>query len=418
MYVSFDDGDNWQSLMLNLPNTSYRDIVVKDNDLIVATYGRSIWILDDISPLRQIVPAMAAEPARLFKPGDAIRVRRQMNEDTPFPPEVPHALNPPVGAIIYYYLGHQPAGDVTIEILDATGKVVRHYSSAPIPPDTNPPPQVPPYWLKVPQPLPTAIGTNRINWDLRYDDPPAFSHSMDPYYTLNAVPGETVYHPEGPLALPGVYTVRLTADGKTYTQSVSVRNDPRSPATLADLKAQHDLQMKLYDGAKTAWDGWLQVSAMRKAVADIVRGNPSGEVAPAAAAFDSALARVGGIPGVVDNTRGNAFTGKVAANFASINGREGGEGVKFSMNGQLRTNDAGDMAPNQSMLRGWVNVCTDLRIAVTAWRTINDKDLVAFNAVLSRNNLRPIAAATPMLPVPECGLAPAASPARRGSRGK
>ncbi|MGH7583719.1 MAG: WD40/YVTN/BNR-like repeat-containing protein, partial [Gemmatimonadales bacterium] len=173
MYVSVDDGDDWQSLMLNLPNTSYRDIVVKDNDLIVATYGRGIWILDDISPLRQITPAIAAEPAHLFKPGDAIRVRREMNEDTPFPPEVPHALNPPVGAIIYYYLGARPAGDITLEILDAAGHIVRHYSSAPIPADTNPAPQTPPYWLKVPEPLPTAIGTNRINWDIRYDDPPA-----------------------------------------------------------------------------------------------------------------------------------------------------------------------------------------------------------------------------------------------------
>ena len=418
MYVSFDDGDNWESLMLNLPNTSYRDIVVKDNDLIVATYGRSIWILDDISPLRQIAPPMAAEPAHLFKPGDAIRVRREMNEDTPFPPEVPHALNPPVGAIIYYYLGTRPASDITIEIQDAAGKVVRHYSSAPIPADTNPPPQVPPYWLKVPAPLPTAIGTNRMNWDLRYDDPPAFSHSMDPYFTLNAVPGETVYHQEGPLALPGVYTVKLTVDGKSYTQSVTVRNDPRSPATLADLQAQHDLQMKLYNGARAAWDGWLQVDAMRQAVANVTRGNPPAEVTAAAATFDAALARVGGIAGIVDNTRGNAFTGKLTPNFAAINGREGGEGVLFSMNGQLRTNDFGDMAPNEPMRLGWTHVCTDLRSAVADWHAINEKDLVAFNAVLTRNNLRPIAPAAPALPTPVCAAAPLTAAAGRGGRGK
>jgi photosystem II stability/assembly factor-like uncharacterized protein len=413
MYVSFDDGDNWQSLMLNLPNTSYRDIVVKDNDLIVATYGRSIWILDDISPLRQITSTIAAEPAYLFKPGDAIRVRREMNEDTPFPPEVPHALNPPVGALLYYYLGARPTGDVTIEILDAAGKGVRHYTSAAIPPDTNPPPQVPPYWLKVPEPLPTAVGTNRINWDLRYDDPPAFSHSMDPYYTLNAVPGETVYHPEGPIALPGVYTVRLTVDGKSYTQTVTVRNDPRSPATMADLAVQHDLQMKLYNGATESWAGWLQVDAMRKAVADVTRGNPPPEVASAAAAIDAKLAQVGGVAGIVDNTRGNAFTGRLTPNFAAINGREGGENVLFSMNGQLRTNDSGDMAPTEPMWRGWVSVCTDLKSAVTTWREINDKDLVAFNAVLTRNNLQPIAAASPALVAPMCAGAPAASLGRR-----
>ncbi|HEY4320712.1 MAG TPA: hypothetical protein VGM77_05970 [Gemmatimonadales bacterium] len=407
MYVSFDDGDDWQSLMLNLPNTSYRDIVVKDNDLIVATYGRSIWVLDDISPLRQMTPAIAAAPAHLFKPGDAIRVRREMNEDTPFPPEVPHAPNPPVGAILYYSLGARPAGDITIEILDATGNVVRHYSSAPIPADTNPMPQVPPYWLKVPEPLPTAIGTNRINWDLRYDDPPAFSHSLDPYYTLNAAPGETVYHPEGPLALPGVYTVKLTVDGRSYSEMVTVRNDPRSPATLADLRAQHDLQMKLYHGAQEAWQGFLQVHAMRQAVADVTRGNPPVEVARAAAALDSAMARVGGVAGIVDNSRGNAFPGPLTPNFAAINGKEGGEYVLFSMNGQLRNDDSGDMAPTAAMLRGWVNVCTDLRSAVTTWERINGKDLVAFNAVLARNNLQPIAAA-PALTMPVCAT-PASS---------
>ncbi len=295
--------------------------------------------------------------------------------------------------------------------------MVRHYSSAPIPPDTNPPPQVPPYWLKVPEPLPTAIGTNRINWDIRYDDPPAFSHSMDPYYTLNAVPGETVYHPEGPLALPGVYTVKLTVDGRSYTQTVTVRNDPRSPATLADLRAQHDLQMKLYNGAREAWDGWLQVDAMRKAVADVraaIRPPKSPRLRPR---FDAALARVGGVPGIVDNTRGNAFREPLPPNFAAINGREGGEGVLFSMNGQLRTNDFGDMAPTAPMLRGWVHVCTDLRSAVTAWRAINDHDLVAFNAVLARNNLRPIAAAAPALPMPVCvpsAVPPAAGAGRGG----
>jgi photosystem II stability/assembly factor-like uncharacterized protein len=418
MYVSFDDGDDWQSLMLNLPNTSYRDIVVKDNDLIVATYGRGIWILDDISPLRQITPAIAAEPAHLFKPGDAIRVRREMNEDTPFPPEVPHALNPPVGAIIYYYLGTRPTGDITLEILDARGNVVRHYSSAPMPPDTNPAPQVPAYWLKVAEPLPTAIGTNRINWDIRYDNPPAFSHSMDPYYTLNAAPGETVYGPEGPLALPGAYTVKLTVDGKSYAQTVTVQNDPRSPASLSDLQAQHDLQMKLYNGAKEAWDGFLQVEAMRTAVADVIRGNPPAAVATAAAGFDSALARVEGAPGIVDNTRGNAFTGRLTPNFSAINGKEGGEGVLFSMNGQLRSNDFGDMVPNEPMRRGWVNVCTDMRSAVAAWRTINEKDLVAFNAVLTRNNLRPIAAAAPALPMPACAAGPPAAAAGRGRRGR
>ena len=115
MFVSFDDGDNWQSLQLNLPTTSYRDATVAGNDLVVGTYGRGIWILDDISPLRQMTPTTAGEAVHFFRPGDAVRVRRNVNQNTPFPPEVPHALNPPDGAIIYYSLGVQPTGTITLE---------------------------------------------------------------------------------------------------------------------------------------------------------------------------------------------------------------------------------------------------------------------------------------------------------------
>ena len=131
VYVSLDDGDNWQSLMLNLPTTAFRDMVIKDNDLVVGTYGRSVWILDDFSPLRQITAAVAAEPAHLFKPADAYRVRRNINAGTPFPPEIPHGDNPPLGAIIYYHLGSKPTGYITLDISDKAGRVVRHMSSAP-----------------------------------------------------------------------------------------------------------------------------------------------------------------------------------------------------------------------------------------------------------------------------------------------
>jgi photosystem II stability/assembly factor-like uncharacterized protein len=260
MYVSFDDGDNWQLLMLNLPTTSYRDIVIHDNDLVVGTYGRGFWILDDYSPLRQMTPAIASEPAHLFKPGDAIRVRRNVNGDTPFPPEVPHAPNPPLGAIIYYYLGAKPAGDITLEILDSSGTVVRHMSSAPIPPLPDPPPPVPDYWLEKPRPMPAEPGTNRINWNIRYDNPPAFTHNYA--QVMGAVKGETPASPEGPLALPGTYTLKLTVDGHTYMQTLTVRNDPRSPALATDLRAEHALQMKLRDGAVEAWDGYKQVAAV------------------------------------------------------------------------------------------------------------------------------------------------------------
>jgi hypothetical protein len=407
MYVSFDDGDHWQSLMLNLPNTSYRDIQIHENDLVVGTYGRSFWVLDDYSPLRQMTPATASEPAHIFKPGDAIRVRRNVNGDTPFPPEVPHALNPPLGAVIYYYLGSKPSGVIRLEISDAAGKVVRHMSSAPLPPSIDPLPQVPDFWAEIPRPMPAEIGTNRINWNIRYDNPPASSHSINS--VMGAFAGDTPPGPEGPLALPGVYTVKLTVDGKSYTQTVTVKNDPRSPATALDLRVQHDLQMKIDDRIREAWDGYNQVAAMRDAVGQITRANPPAGVAAAAAAFDTKLGCVGGNAGAGGRGGGGGGAGRgggggapspcgtpVPPTFRDLNG---------SLIRQLETLDFGDMAPNEPMDKVYMSGCTELKTMVTNWQTINAKDLVAFNVLLAKNNLKAVVAASPAPAMPVCGAA-------------
>jgi hypothetical protein len=377
--------------MLNLPTTSYRDMTIHESDLVVGTYGRSFWVLDDISPLRQITPEIPSEPAHLFKPADAIRVRRNVNGDTPFPPEVPHAENPPAGAILYYYLASKPSSDITIEISDASGRVVRHMSSAAIPPLNEPPPPVPDFWVEKPRPLPTEIGTNRINWDVRHDPPPAFSHT----YEINAFPGETPASPEGELAMPGVYTIKLTVDGRSYTQTVNIRNDPRSPATSLDLKAQHDLQIKVLDAAKVAWDGYHQVAALRAAVADYVKSSTQ-EIADAAKAFDTRLAAVGGNP---------------------QGGRRGGGGgpagggpppppsfvaVQVALIRQFETLDPGDMAPNDPMQRAYSGACKDLSTVMVNWHGLDSTDLTAFNAVLSKNNVTPIPPASPALVAPAC----------------
>ena len=385
MYVSFNDGDNWQPLMFNLPNTSYRDIAIHDNDLVVGTYGRSFWVLDDYSPLRQMSASTLSEPAHLFKPGDAIRVHRDVNGDTPFPPEVPHALNPPEGALIYYSLGQKPQGDIMLEIVDSSGRVVRHLSSAPIPPVNEPEPPVPDFWKRIPKPMPAEVGLNRINWDLRYDEPPVFSHDIS--QVMGAVPHDTPWNPEGPLALPGTYTAKLTVDGKTYTQTFTVRNDPRSPATFADLRAQHDLAMKLYDAIQDAHAGYEQVAAMRAEVSDIQHSNPSAEISKAADDFDAKLSAVGGSAG----GRGR-FGG-----FGGFGG--GGAGPTFvAVHGnlvrQMDTLDYGDMAPSEPMIRAYGAAISDLKKVSANWAALNSKDLVAFNAVLSKNSVKPIASAT------------------------
>ncbi|MEO7086341.1 MAG: hypothetical protein ABI442_03450, partial [Gemmatimonadaceae bacterium] len=394
MYISFDDGDDWQSLQLNLPNTSYRDIVIKDNDLVVGTYGRSIWILDDYSPLRQMTQAIAAEPAHLFRPGDAVRIRRNVNGDTPLPPEIPHALNPPPGALLYYYLKSQPSSDVTLEVRDAAGNLVRHYSSAPLPPLNEPPLPVPDHWAATPKPMPTQIGTNRINWDIRYDAPPAFAHS----YAISANEGETPASPEGPLALPGTYTLKLMVNGQSYSQTVNVRNDPRSPATAADLRAQHDLQMKLYTGVKTAYAGYEQVSATRAALAAIQRSAPPPEVAQAIAALDTRLiAAAGAQPGQRGRgaSAGNPGPVREPPAFGTVNG---------TMIRQLETLDSGDMAPNDPQNAAYVAACTDLQSRLTSWTTMNAKDIPQLNALLSKNSLQPVALAKVSdLSTPVCG---------------
>ncbi len=382
MYVSFNDGDDWESLMLNLPNTSYRDIVIKDNDLVIGTYGRSMWILDDYSPLRQLTPAIAAEPAHLFKPGDAIRIRRNVNGDTPFPPEVPHALNPPTGALVYYYLSAKPSSNVTLEVQDAAGKVIRHYSSASIAPLTEPPLPVPNHWIETPRPMPAESGTNRINWNIRYDSPPAFAHS----YAINANEGETPASPEGPLALPGTYTLKLTADGKSYSQTVNVKNDPRSPASASDLRAQHELQMKLYEGAKTAYAGYEQVTAVRNALAAIQKSNPPPppDVATAIAALDTRLvAAAGAQPGQRGRgaSAGNPGPVPEPPAFGTLNG---------TMVRQLETLDSGDMAPNDPQNRAFIASCNELHGRIASWMGMNTKELVDLNALLSKNGIKPV----------------------------
>jgi hypothetical protein len=239
--------------------------------------------------------------------------------------------------------------------------------------------------------MPTNVGTNRVNWDLRYEPPPAFTHSFE----INANPGLTPPSPEGPLVSPGIYTVKLMADGKSYTQRVTVKNDPRSPAKTSDLRAQLDLAMKYYGGTKQSWDAYNQISAMRSSLAPYAHANGPSEIAAAATAFDAKLAALGG-----STTGGRGgFTGgggdgtPAPPSFVAING---------TMSQALTALDNGDMAPTESMHKGYIAKCADLKAAITSWTTINTIDLPAFNAILSRNNNKPIAVSSPLLSIPVC----------------
>lgn len=242
VYVSFDEGENWQPLRLNMPATSIRDLIVKDDDLAVGTHGRGFWILDNITPLRQF--AAGKNETALLQPQTAMRVRWNLNTDTPLPPDEPVGENPPDGAMLDYYLGSEASGDVTLEIKDANGGVVRRYSSRdalpPIDPNSL---KIPPYWVRPPRPLSAAPGLHRFLWDMHYAPIPG----VEPEYPIAAIYRNTAPEPTGPWALPATYSAVLTVNGKSYIQPLTVKMDPRVKASAAELAEQFDLSKKLYD---------------------------------------------------------------------------------------------------------------------------------------------------------------------------
>jgi photosystem II stability/assembly factor-like uncharacterized protein len=254
VWVSFDDGDNWQSLRLNMPAISVRDIEVKDDasclcsDLVAGTHGRGFWILDDVTPLRQAAAAAAASNAYLFKPVTGIRIRFATNDPTPWPPELLAGENPPAGAIVDYYLPADASGEVRLELLNAQGQVIRTYSSSdavrspdpatdpaaynklcqqtPTAPDCS----LPLYWPAPPQVLKTSAGMHRFTWDMHYDPLPGSTGGRRGG-PAGAVPHRTYPSPDAPWVAPGAYTVRLTVNGRSQTQPIAIGMDPRARIT-------------------------------------------------------------------------------------------------------------------------------------------------------------------------------------------
>ena len=260
VYMSFNDGANWESLRLNLPATSVRDLIVKNDDLAIGTHGRGFWILDNITPLRQAEPVAGVAEAgsdsspaavgarrynntRLFKPQKALRVRANLNTDTPLPPDEPAGENPPDGAMIDYFLSKDATAPVTVEIKDRKGQSIRKYSSSDKPVHANPKRlRIPSYWIRPPQLVSTKAGMHRFLWDMHYT-PIA---GVEPEFPISATYRNTAPQATSPWVLPGDYTVTLAVDGKTFTQPLTVAMDPRVKASAADLQEQFDLSWKLY----------------------------------------------------------------------------------------------------------------------------------------------------------------------------
>ncbi|MBS1669132.1 MAG: glycoside hydrolase [Bacteroidetes bacterium] len=255
--VSFDDGAHWQSLRLNMPATSIRDLVIKDDDLIVGTHGRGFWVLDDITPLRQISEASAHSNVVLYQPQTATRIRWSMYPDTPLPQEEPAGQNPPDGAVIDYFLKEDSHSEISLDIVDEKGQLIRHFSSN----DTLykiPPVNIPLYWIRPQQILSNKAGAHRFMWDLRYEplDLPAS-------YPISAIYGNTAPVPTSPWALPGHYTVTLKVNGQSFSQPLDLRMDPRVKTSMTDLLRQHDLSMICYQGRLQCMDALKEIAGIR-----------------------------------------------------------------------------------------------------------------------------------------------------------
>jgi hypothetical protein len=262
VFFSVNDGDSWQPLRLNMPASPVHDLVIKDNDLVAASHGRAFWILDDISPLRQLDAKVEAASAFLFPPSTAMRIRASTNHDTPLPPEEPAGENPPPGAIFYYYLKSPAQGEVKLEVLDAKNQVIRTYSSKDQPFRPPSPPAFPMYWFRPTEPLSTAAGMHRFIWDVRYSAPPV----TQPGYSMSTVAGRDVpREPEGPQALPGSYQLRLTANGQTYTQPFKLIMDPRVKTSPQDLEKQFALELKLVQTLQQAQQAVEEIHAAAQA---------------------------------------------------------------------------------------------------------------------------------------------------------
>ncbi len=374
VYVSFNDGDEWQPLRLNMPATSIRDLVIHDDDIVVGTHGRSFWILDDITPLRQMDAQVTSADAFLFRPQLATRVRRNVNTDTPLPPDEPVGQNPPDGAIIDYYLKTDATGPVTLEILDAAGKVVRRFANTdqPEPIDAQDY-AVPAYWFRPPRILSARAGMQRFVWDLTYPRPQTERYD----FPISAIYHDTPRTPLGPLVQPGQYTVRLTVGSSTLTQPLTVRIDPRVKTPVIGLRQQFTLSLRAYEGMNESYAALAQLRKLREGVKDLRAKVGTGAMSEPLAQFDSKLLTLEGAAG----GGGQARPGSDAPALARLNG---GWGTL------LDVLQEGDFAPTTQAVRSADELQAQHAKALAVWADLKTKELDALNAQLRRAGLAPL----------------------------
>ena len=372
VYVSFDDGDHWQSLKLNLPASSIRDLVVHGDDVVVGTHGRSFWILDNITPLRQMNQQVASASTYLFAPQVTYRLRRNNNTDTPLPPEEPAGQNPPDGVMIDYWLKAASTSPVTLEIIDSAGNGVRRFSSADKPEAYNPRDfNVPVYWFR-PLRVPSAsAGTHRFVWDLHYPDPDVLERD----FPISAIYHDTPLYPQGAAVLPGKYTIKLTVEGKTYTQPLEIRMDPRVKTSQQDLPRLFDLQRKIADALHRNYVAIQQVRSLRSQLKAITAAKPNSDIAKAASNLEG---KAGKLEGDTGGYGTHYLTSPEGRSLARLNS---------GLSTLVSALEGADAAPTTQQEATFKEVDQALTEQLSAWDQIKSKDVVELNNLLKRSGV-------------------------------
>jgi photosystem II stability/assembly factor-like uncharacterized protein len=379
VFVSFNGGDDWQSLELNLPAASCRDLAIEQNTLIVATFGRALWAIDNLSPLRELTAKSAqisASGAYLYAPAPAVRMQWDTYTDTPLGPETPATENPPDGAVIDYYLKSPPSGDLKLEIYDSAGKLVRSYSSssaAALGYKVN----VPDYWLEAASVLPKTAGLHRFVWDLRYPDPEQLLYTYYGIhvnyfeYTLadHAIPHHTPWHePQGPMVLPGQYEVRLMAGGQTLRQPITVKLDPRLNVSLEELRRQLDLAQRIAAGMSATYAGYTHAAELRTELASRVAAlKQSGKPAETVSAVEALDAKALSVADAIGPMNRDLTRLMIAV-------------------GQS------DTPPASMLVESFQAMCQDTKAALVRWSDLRTKDLPQLNTMLTQQGSSPLTA--------------------------